>query len=86
MAADMEAVNLYNASEPKFEAGPKNCTFPFRYRDILYYACTNLEAGGKGPFNFCATKTDTDFNAQELGVCDTENRCPIQREYSRCLQ
>ena len=62
-----------------FGVGPKNCTFPFRYRDVLYYACTDLEKEGLGPFRICATSTDYDFNAIELGVCDTVNRCPIQR-------
>ena len=64
-----------------FESGPKNCTFPFRYADILYYACTNITtATGDGPYFVCATETDLDFNAVKFGECDMDNRCPSQCE------
>ena len=68
-----------------FEAGSKNCTFPFRYADILYYACTNitttaLDGSESGPHFVCATSTDLDFNAVKFGECDMENRCPSQCE------
>ena len=66
-----------------FEAGPKNCTFPFRYADILYYACTNITTvTDEGPYFVCATETDLDFNAVKFGECDMDNRCPSQCESS----
>ena len=66
-----------------FEAGPKNCTFPFRYANILYYACTNITTvTDEGPYFVCATETDLDFNAVKFGECDMDNRCPSQCESS----
>ena len=56
-----------------FTTGIKPCLFPFRYKDILYYACTNITEG-----SVCATETDSDFNAKTLGECDIVDRCPIQ--------
>ena len=74
-------------------SGEKNCTFPFRYDDVLYYACTNLTASDDtGPWHFCATETDLDFNALKLGECHMDivdsdsgaprqkHPCPSQRE------
>ena len=64
-----------------FTSGAMNCTFPFRYEDVLYYACTNLTTvSGTGPWFFCATETNLDFNAITIGECDIENRCPSQRK------
>ena len=65
-------------SDANLADGVKNCTFPFRYKKVLYYACTDLKVDGSGPFHVCATETDFDFNAKTMGVCDTKNRCPIQ--------
>ena len=63
------------------------CSFPFRYKDILYYACTNITLNGttsgdlgspENPVHICATEKDQDFNPKKMGFCDTEFRCPIQ--------
>ena len=49
------------------EDADKKCIFPFRYDKVLYYGCTML---GDKPDVMCATATDSDFNAQELGECN----------------
>ena len=74
-----------------FTADPENpgslpCTFPFRYKHILYYACTNITldtvTSGLGsaqyPIHLCAIQKDLDFNPTMMGFCDTTYRCPIQ--------
>ena len=74
---DMESNFLASSS---WTTGVKNCTFPFRYNGVLYYACTNLTIDSQGPFHACATEIDLDFNAVTLGECDITNRCPTQRK------
>jgi hypothetical protein len=64
------------------------CKFPFRFRSVLYYACTNFTTNGttnpeslgspEKPITICSTDSDTDFNPKKMGFCDTEYRCPIQ--------
>ena len=64
----------------------KLCKFPFRFKKILYYACTNFSdnatAAGLGspqePITVCATESDQNFNPTTMGFCNTEFRCPIQ--------
>lgn len=65
------------------------CKFPFRYNNILYYACTNFTTDGlssgfrspEDPVTICATESDFNFNPIKMGFCDTLHRCPIQCEY-----
>ena len=82
--ADNKA-ELVSSFDLSFTTGVKTCVFPFRYKEILYYACTNLTVDGSGPWSVCATETDSDFNAKTLGECDIEDRCPIQGEYQSNL-
>lgn len=51
------------------------CTFPFRFRNVLYYGCTNVSLDGE-VFNVCATEIDTDYNAVKLSWCN--GACPTQ--------
>ena len=70
------------------------CKFPFRYHNILYYACTNFTTNGttsglgspEEPITICATESDFNFNPTKMGFCDTENRCPIQCEFHLILE
>ena len=81
-----------------FNADPESpgsmpCTFPFRYRDILYYACTNLTlesatnaedlGSTENPIHLCAITKDLDYHPTLMGFCDTDLRCPIQRKSSK---
>ena len=68
-------------------SGGDVCSFPFRYKEILYYACTNITINGttsgdlgspENPVHLCATEKDQDFNPQKMGFCNTNQRCPIQ--------
>ena len=52
-----------------WEAGKKDCIFPFRYNRILYYGCTNT--------GICATKVDSDYNAETVGSCNDD--CHTQK-------
>ena len=77
--ADLEAQGgiTVNLEEGEF------CVFPFRLKDILYYACTNLTDAGLGasaekPVTVCALSIDNDFNPLTMGFCSAA--CPIQRE------
>ena len=80
--ADNQADLVTNFPGVSFSTGVKDCTFPFRHNDILYYACTNLTVDDTGPWFVCATEIDLDFNVVKMGECDMDNRCPSQREYS----
>lgn len=76
-----------------WEGSPQSgqlCKFPFRYHNILYYACTNFTVNGtkspdlgspEKPITICATELDLNFNPTKMGFCDTKNRCPIQCKY-----
>ena len=80
-----------------WEAAPSDgtlCKFPFRYRNVLYYACTNFTdpaitsdptdpklGSPEKPITVCATESDFNFNPTNMGFCDTNNRCPIQCKY-----
>ena len=59
------------------------CSFPFRFRGILYYACTNITINGtaadelgspENPIHICATEHNEDFNPIKMGFCDTSFR------------
>ena len=59
------------------------CSFPFRFKGILYYACTNITINGtdadqlgspKNPIHICATEHNEDFNPIKMGFCDTSLR------------
>ena len=62
------------------------CSFPFRYKNILYYACTNITRNGtfsglgstESPIHLCATEKDLDYHPTKMGFCNTNFRCPIQ--------
>ena len=62
------------------------CTFPFRFKGILYYACTNITldsvssglGSAESPIHLCAIEKDLDFNPTRMGFCNTNFRCPIQ--------
>ena len=68
----------------------KPCSFPFRYNNILYYACTNITRNGtttglgslESPFHLCAVEKDLDYHPTHMGFCNTNYRCPIQCTYS----
>ena len=59
------------------------CSFPFRFKGILYYACTNITINGtaadelgspENPIHICATEHNEDFNPIKMGFCDTSFR------------
>ncbi|XP_059083429.1 uncharacterized protein LOC131880752, partial [Tigriopus californicus] len=55
--------------------GGTACLFPFRFRNVLYYGCTNVSLDAE-VFNVCATDIDTDYNAVKLSWCNAA--CPTQ--------
>jgi hypothetical protein len=56
-----------------------NCTFPFRFKNVLYYGCTNVSLTSV-IYKMCATVVDTDYNAMEMGWCS--DLCHVQCEYT----
>ena len=59
-----------------FEAtAEKQCKFPFRYNNTLFYGCSNFTIGDDAT-NMCATEIDEDYNAQKLGICN--DHCHVQ--------
>ena len=87
-----DVINHIKGEGITWEAAPSDgtlCKFPFRYRNVLYYACTNFTdpaitsdlGSPEAPITVCATESDFNFNPTKMGFCDTKNRCPIQCEY-----
>ena len=72
----------WTGSFPAFTSAQR-CVFPFRYGNILYYGCAQLEAGtypnypgGRARWSLCATEIDSDYNALKMGHCN--DYCHIQ--------
>ena len=54
----------------------KTCVFPFSYDGVLYYGCRYVDPDNPET-HFCATATDSDGVATEVGRCN--GFCPRQR-------
>jgi hypothetical protein len=55
-----------------------NCTFPFRFKSVLYYGCTNVSLSSI-VYKMCATEIDLDYNAIKMGWCN--DYCHVQCKY-----
>ena len=53
------------------------CDFPFRYKNVLYYGCTNITIETKN-YKMCASKTDVDYNALQMSFCNDYCHCQCE--------